>query len=89
VEQRNSSGVYSDVMISGSIMDTLVRYRAMEKQARQHARLDVKTAERWKEEAEIWARLLVNEERAARLQAMKPEIWARHAGKAKGRSILR
>jgi hypothetical protein len=64
-------------------MDALARYRAMAELARQHARLDVKTAERWQEEADIWAKLLVNEQRAARLKAMSPEIWARHSGKKK------
>ena len=54
-------------------------YREMEALAREHAELDKKAAVRWIEEAEIWARLQVIEERSARLREGAPEIWERHA----------
>jgi hypothetical protein len=57
----------------------MLTYREMEALAREHAELDKKAAVRWIEEAEIWARLQVIEERSARLREGAPAIWERHA----------
>jgi len=53
------------------------RLREMEALARKHAQLDEKTAARWTEEAKIYARLVIIEERAAHLKEMAPKIWER------------